>query len=232
MDFSVTYISNSGFLFETDTHIFLMDYEGGRPELVNEKLLSKGKKLIALASHGHGDHFSREILTFGGKPDAAVILAAGMARDRHALYMAPLDKLEVLGVNIEAYGSTDLGVSFMLEINGARIFHAGDYNFWHWKGESTPEEVDEARAAFDSILATIKKPVDIAFFPVDPRLGAEHDIGADVFLAKLAPRIFFPMHFRDSIAAAYAFREKHGTISPKTKIIPLTKPGEIYGGTL
>ncbi|MGI5900495.1 MAG: MBL fold metallo-hydrolase [Christensenellales bacterium] len=237
MDFTVTYISNSGFLIETDEYIFLIDYQGDQPSLVNDSLLEKGKKLIVLASHGHGDHFSPSILAFAEKAGARLLLSddirAGTAAGIE--YIAPLQVKEMFGLEIEAYGSTDMGVSFMINIQGKRVFHAGDLNYWHWMDESTYEEIDQARQFFERVMADIKGPVDIAFFPVDPRLGSQYDLGADIFIERFSPGIFFPMHFRNDSFAAFDFASKHekqtGNMK-KTEIIPLTKAGEKYGGSI
>jgi L-ascorbate metabolism protein UlaG (beta-lactamase superfamily) len=238
MDITVTYISNSGFLIETDEYVFLIDYQGDQPSLVNDSLLEKGKKLIIMASHGHGDHFSQRILNFAGKPGAQLLLSDDIrvgAVAENVDYIAPLQSREVFGLEIEAYGSTDMGVSFMINIGGKRIFHAGDLNYWHWMDESTYEEIDRAREFFERVLGDIKGPVDMAFFPVDPRLGSQYDLGADIFVERFSPRIFFPMHFRNDSFAAFDFAAKHegpaGEMS-KTKIIPLTKAGEKYGGSI
>ncbi len=238
MDFAVTYISNSGFLIETGEYIFLVDYQGDQPSLVNESLLERGKKLIIMASHGHGDHFSPIILNFAGKPGVQLLLSddirVGVARDGID-YIAPLQRKEIFGLEIEAYGSTDMGVSFMINIEGKRIFHAGDLNYWHWTDESTYEEIDQARQFFERVMGEIKGPVDMAFFPVDPRLGSQYDLGADIFVERFSPGIFFPMHFRSDSFAAFDFASKHegqdGKMS-KTKVIPLTKAGEKYGGSI
>ena len=57
---------------------------------------------------------------------------------------------------MRAFRSTDQGVSFLAEAGGTRVFHAGDLNFWHWRAESTPAEVAEARRAFDRAIAEIE----------------------------------------------------------------------------
>ena len=65
------------------------------------------------------------------------------------------------------------------------IFHAGDLNNWHWKEESTEGEVREAENAYLAeleLLARRTNRVDLATFPVDPRLGQEYMLGAKQFV--------------------------------------------------
>lgn len=227
MDFIITYLSNSGFLIETAEYLFVIDYQGDCPAIINDTLLVKEKKIIFMASHGHGDHFSRKILDFADKPDCAVLLSSDIKIQNHQVTtISELQTKNVLGIPIEAYGSTDLGVSFLISLDGGRIFHAGDLNYWHWKDYSTADEVADAKSMFDQIAATIKQPIDIAFFPVDPRMGSQYDLGADLFLEMFHPKLLIPMHFRDAVSAPKDFAKKHEH-NTQTEIIPLTNTGEV-----
>ena len=49
--------------------------------------------------------------------------------------------------------------------------------------------------------------VDVAMFPVDPRLGKEYMRGAGQFVTKIKTHIFVPMHFTPEYAKANAFRD-------------------------
>ena len=44
-------------------------------------------------------------------------------------------------VYVKAYGSTDIGISFLVKVDGLTIFHAGDLNWWHWKEDSLEEQL-------------------------------------------------------------------------------------------
>ena len=39
-------------------------------------------------------------------------------------------------LRVHAFGSTDVGISFLVEAEGKKIFHAGDLNNWHWMDEA------------------------------------------------------------------------------------------------
>ena len=47
----------------------------------------------------------------------------------------PMKNLSLKGVKIKAFGSTDIGISFLVSVDGVDIFHAGDLNWWHWWDE-------------------------------------------------------------------------------------------------
>ena len=103
----------------------------------------------------------------------------------------------ILGENvIYTFDSTDLGVSFLIKSENINIFHAGDLNFWHWKEESLQYYVDEARLIFENIVEDINKhEVDFAMFPTDPRMGRDYYEGSEIFINKVKPKVFAPMHF-------------------------------------
>jgi hypothetical protein len=122
--------------------------------------------------------------------------------------MAPGDTVRFSDeLTVTAFDSTDLGVSFLADFCGIRIFHAGDLNFWHWREESTMQEIEEADAEFHKAVIPIsRESIDVAFFPVDPRQGAMFEAGANYFILSVKPRILIPMHYfhRAETAIDYA----------------------------
>ncbi|MDR0232913.1 MAG: MBL fold metallo-hydrolase [Dysgonamonadaceae bacterium] len=216
----ITYIYQSGFAIEYQNITIIIDYfrDSGvkRYEgIVHEQLLNRSVKLYVLSSHAHPDHFNSEILTWKeNHPDIQYvfskdILDAGKAKSEDAVY---LDKYAVYQDNllkIKAFGSTDIGVSFLIELDGKRIFHAGDLNNWHWKEESTPEEIREAEDNYLLELYDLAKDVDyidVAMFPVDARLGKDYMLGAQQFIDRIRTGLFIPMHFGEKYHEAAAFK--------------------------
>ena len=130
-------------------------------------------------------------------------------------------------LKIEAFGSTDIGISFLLDVADKRIFHAGDLNNWHWEDESTPAEIREAANFYHQELETLAREtdyVDLALFPVDPRLGKDYTRGAREFVDRIHTLQFAPMHFWEKYEKANAFREyveKRGG-----RFLAIGKPGE------
>lgn len=215
------YIYHSGFALLDEGVTVIIDYykdSADRPltGVVHGELLSRPGKLYVLASHVHADHFNPEVLTWKEmRSDVQYlfskdILEGGKSDLWDACY---LDKGNVWtdGVlEVEAFGSTDAGISFLLRWDGKIIFHAGDLNNWHWKEESTEAEVREAeRAYFDEldVLARRTDRMDLVMFPVDPRLGEDYMLGAKQFVDKFRVDRFVPMHFDDAYDKANAFRE-------------------------
>ena len=42
----------------------------------------------------------------------------------------------IKNIHVRSFSSTDEGISFFVEKNDWKIFHAGDFNWWHWKGDT------------------------------------------------------------------------------------------------
>ena len=137
------------------------------------------------------------------------ILKRNRAGKEDAIYLKKEDSYEDHNLWIKAFGSTDSGISFLIEAEGKRLFHAGDLNNWHWKDESTPEEVAEAEKNYlkelDDLVKVTDK-LDVAMFPVDPRIGTDFMRGAQQFVDHIKTNIFVPMHFDEAYARAAAFR--------------------------
>jgi len=219
-----TYIAHSGYGLSIGTNFLLFDYFEGR---IPEGDMENAAGRYIFASHSHGDHFNPSVMELAQKyPDTKLILSSDIGRgdvrlDRGGFY-------EDGNIRVSAFGSTDMGVSFGVEVNGRSLFHAGDLNFWHWRSESTPEEVADARARFEAELALIKEKADgfdCAFFPVDPRLRGRFWEGAEIFLQKFNVRHFFCMHMWEHYDAGVKFLHHY---TGQTVIHTPRKRGQVF----
>lgn len=211
------YIHHSSFIIEGKDFSILIDYYRDTPEAyVHRHFLKFPGRLYILASHAHPDHFNPEVLDWKQeRPDIQYIFSEDIRDTRQACYHDAifLKKGEEWNddrLRIKAFGSTDIGISFLLDIEDKRIFHAGDLNNWHWEEESTPEEVAEAETNYHKELETLVQEtdyVDLALFPVDPRLGHDYMRGARQFTDRIRTKQFAPMHFWKQYDKANAFRE-------------------------
>ena len=101
-------------------------------------------------------------------------------------------------------------ISFVIERNEKKIFHAGDLNNWHWDEESTEAEIRAAESAFTRKLRKIASEYpefDLAMFPVDPRLGHNYMKGAMQFVEAIKVKTFAPMHFGIDYKSANKFED-------------------------
>lgn len=217
----ITYLYNSGFTLELDDCQLVFDYYMGLLPQIS-------KPAVFFASHSHPDHYSSSIFSYDEK-DIVYVLSGEIPVNEgtNIIKLNEGDSAKPLpGIKVNAFGSTDLGVSFMVNVENKIIFHAGDYNLWHWRSESTKEEIAEAEKLFYDVLDTLmpyKEKIDIAFFPIDGRMGEGTEEGARIFAETLCPKVLIPMHFGSNtlvpMGAAHVM-EKF------TKYIVLTEPGE------
>lgn len=214
----LTYIYHSCFVVESEKFTLIFDYyKDSEEKYMHEHLPNFPGRLYVFSSHSHRDHFNPDILGWKkSRSDVQYIFSKDIAD--HELYKGGeafiIDKLQTFSddmLTVKAFGSTDLGVSFLVEVDGKKIFHAGDLNNWHWKQESTEEEVREAENFYLSELAHLvdeTRHLDVAMFPVDHRLGNEYTRGAEQLLDRIKVDLFVPMHFLEHYKEANAFSEK------------------------
>lgn len=209
-------LGNSGFAVEKDESLLVMDcYNPKQHALLGDASLESYLAVTVLISHRHGDHYSRDIWSL---KNASFVAGFDVPAPAGAAMLRPGERTALNGMQIRAYGSTDEGVSFHIEWAGRSLFHAGDLNDWHWRDDGNADYTRQAEAAFSRELATIKKSVphiDIAFFPVDPRMGSDYYRGAILFAAAMRPKLFIPMHYGAAFAPPPPFYDE---IAPYTTV--------------
>lgn len=241
---TVTYIFHSGFLVETPSAVLIFDYFKD-PAGVVDSLDDTGKTVYFIASHRHPDHFVPQIFTIGKRFASHKFLlsheiekCAAYRRhapktdpDFHPVFLYRGDTFDDGTLRLQAFPSTDIGISSLASTDGLKIFHAGDLNLWQWKDAAPAEAVKMARGQFLACLRDIKASgvtnIDAAMYPVDPRQGNGYEDGARIFVDTFKVKHFFPMHFWDDPAkatdfAAYrneTFGEYHALTEPSDKAI-------------
>lgn len=222
----VIYVWHDCFVVRSESSSLVFDFwkdplSEGDPLFLDR--LDPSKPLYVFVSHHHKDHLNRDIFGWISRfPEIYFILSKDTVRMcRHILspssvYKGPKperDRYTELkpgmefstdALHVRAFGSTDIGNSYVVECDGLRIFHAGDLNAWVWTEDSTPGEIRMAINNFQAKLNEIKKylqtaedggEIDICMFPVDSRIGGKYYTGAKMFLEQVYVKRFFPMHF-------------------------------------
>ena len=220
----IYYIYHSGFVLELEKSILIFDFYRIPTDKKNEEesFISKfikrtDKKIYVFSTHSHLDHFNKEILTWLEiNENIKYILSDDIKIYKHKnFYFAKEDdSFELDNLKINTFGSTDLGSSFYINTENKNIFHSGDLHFWHWE-DDTPEEEKTMYDAYMVQLEKIKKMdrIDIAFVPVDPRLGVNTLEGVELFYKILKPKIIIPMHFSDDYSQMKNFIESFKNIN-------------------
>lgn len=214
----VTYIYHSGYLVETEPATLLFDYYKGKLPA-----FPADKPLIVFASHKHPDHFNLRIFDLQNHPGGVTYVFGNDIRlsdrymERHGIDPAVKSKVHRMSphttlslpaggkteIRIHTLRSTDVGVAFYVESGNDRIYHAGDLNWWHWEGEADDFNQEQERVYQEEIgylkellEADAKNPpvLDVAFVPLDPRLGEAYCYGMDYFLSRIPVKEVYPMH--------------------------------------
>lgn len=214
----LTYIFHSGFVLETEQSILVFDYWMD-PSGVMDIVLQGEKPMYVFSSHFHEDHFNRDIFKWRmQKANVTYILSKDILRHRRAakeeadVWLAKGSMWSDERITVRALGSTDSGVSWIVETEGKRIFHAGDLGNWYARflPEAVPgqtiysEEFDEYidpiahEKQFLGELKDIRKVADgfdIVMFPVDARIGNGYTLGGRQFIERFKVGLFVPIHF-------------------------------------
>ena len=229
---TVTYFHHSGFSVAVNETLLVFDYwrgENGALPLraqLTDKDFAGYKQVLVFVSHDHEDHFDEVIYTWDYEHlPITYIVADDLPIGKRGKRMKPGEKLTLGETTVRAFDSTDKGVSFYVTVDGMHIFHAGDLNLWHWREESTLREITQAENAYYAAVAPLEHlPMDIAMFPVDPRMGGLFDAGANHFIMAVKPRLFIPMHWQGRPEVAVNFARQGRT--KYTEVLALTKPRE------
>ena len=216
----ITYIYHSCYSVEIGDYFIIFDYYKG---ILN---IPEDKNVIFVASHGHSDHYTSEILKIPKMKDYTYILSSdighlesddniiyiknnklGMdqlkslynSKNVHSFDPYQLKEIEIKGkkIGVKTFGSTDEGISLILYVDGIAIFHAGDLNYWAWEDYDDKRIKKEYYAFIEQVEKIKNNPIDIAFFPVDYRLGENYYKGAKIFADTVKPQLMFPIHSGD-----------------------------------
>ena len=237
LQLKITHYYHSGFSVACDDILLIFDYWRGEfgeltpdREITAEEL-QKYNKVYVMISHEHPDHYDQIVYTWREWADVTYIVSYDMPIGTRGKRMSPGDEMELAdGIKMTAYGSTDLGISFLVDIDGLKIFHAGDLNYWHWRDESTMAEIEEAEAEFVRKVRPLSSAgIDIAMFPVDPRQGSMYEAGANYFILTAKPRLLIPMHYfrRSDIILEYSRLNR----TRSTEILAMPGYGDSIGVT-
>ena len=199
----IVYLLNSGFMVKDENTLILFD-DYDDPEKIVDRVLNKEnfEHLYILVSHAHFDHFGTHIRAYA--PQTSRYIFSNDIKHTKRIKMFPAELVTFMrkytnfedeGFKVSAYDSTDVGVSFYVELaSGKKIFHAGDFNWWHWENDA-PEQRILAEKTFKKQLKRMQGlEVDVAFFPVDGRLGEAQEKGVTEFVKQVSVKNLIAMH--------------------------------------
>lgn len=207
MKVQITYIVHSSFLVRVDDDVLLFDWSELGVEardtrrLVTDRL-RPGDRLFVLNSHGHGDHFSPEVVQFADHVREThfvfghdIVAAHPEIRPPSLAVAEPDGSVTIGGLDIQTPRANDCNnqsVSFLLEFHGLHIWFGADMAWWDWPQMNAMERKAEEDFFHNQVSQLEKHPLDLAFVNADARL--DNWGGGIAFARRLKPRLFIPMH--------------------------------------
>jgi L-ascorbate metabolism protein UlaG (beta-lactamase superfamily) len=199
----IVWLGHDGFRIDAEKIIYFDPYE-----------IAAGKKAdIILISHEHFDHCSPDDVAKIQQSETVIVAEKDSAKklSGDVRVVSPGESLTVDGVKIEAVPAYNVNknfhpktkgwLGFIVEIEGVRVYHAGDTDF-------IPEMRDYK--------------TDIALLPVSGTYVMTADEAVEAALA-IKPRIVIPMHYGSIIGGQQDAVELEKALNGKIKVIMLAK---------
>lgn len=245
----VIFIHHSCFLVEVDEKVLIFDWFAG--DRVNGYQFrgvipeyEPDTPIYVFASHKHQDHFDMDVLTWAEKyANIHYIFSKDCKMSPHflekhgfpaairdkILYVTAGEKYSIEGnVNIETLRSTDAGVAFYVETNGATFFHAGDLSNWKMEGAGDLINGKMDREYKYQIKKLENKDLNLAFVPMDPRLGEYQFLGIEYFLTHTNAEYVFPMHMWQDYSGIQKFLRRIQDPKQAERIVEIVHENQVF----
>lgn len=213
------YLYHSGVLLENhEVQVFIDSYKD------ISKVINRDKRIYILASHGHSDHWNNDNIKYYGD-NVTFVLSSDITSSmsfkkeiesyksvfpwKQVVSVEPYEKYELRDINVSTYGSTDLGVSFIIEFDEKQIYHSGDLNWWHWENDSEEAQKKEANDYKTELNKFEFNQFDLAFVPLDPRLNAHCYLAMDYFLDQFGVALLVPIHFGENYSITQGLAKRY-----------------------
>lgn len=235
----ITYLDHSGYMIETDSVIMVFDYFRDPAHKVVKTLDHNPEKpIVFFVSHGHQQHFNKEIFNLGQNHKRVYVMSNDFVdrenpqHDVASAGMSPGDSLENLpgGISVKAYGTTGKGCSFAVTTaDGRKIFHAGELGEPLSHNDDAPRDIAKFTEKFKVTINRIAEEqpsFDLVMMAVNTVDGPDFAMGATQFIEAVKVGEFVPYHTDDSTDKACNFAAYPFTKNVDTRMICLTRPGE------
>ena len=244
----IIFIHHSCFLVELDDKVLIFDYfDGDKVEGMHftGKLPSyePDTKIYMFASHRHKDHYDMDILRLADKYSNIHYIFSKDIRIRphflstHGIdpavrdrvtFVSPDNTYHVDDLDIMTLRSTDAGVAFYVTSNGVSLFHAGDLNDWEWDGAGDLINGRVRRAFRHEIKKLSEKPINVAFFPMDPKLMEYQFKGFDFFLQNTSAEFVFPMHMWQDYSGITEYKKRLSNKDMADRVIEIERENQTF----
>lgn len=198
---TIWHLTHSSNMLKLADKLIIFDYPLAANEVKDGDSLATGyilpndirtEEVFVFISHGHSDHFHTDVFDWQDKIEGLHYIVSSDIVDcpPHTIVVEPNQSIDLHGLQIQTYPSTDRGVAFSLHLGGKHIYFSGDNAFWNWNGSL--EESTYVRDVLSQVDNST--PIDIAFQVCDPRLEEHGAGGIYAFARAFEPNILIPLH--------------------------------------
>ena len=216
-NYIVKYWGHSSYSVETKNHFIVFDYvEDASFKLHGETLhVSQSKinfdnikkPIMMFNSHTHFDHYNRELNEKLSNNDNIFTIVGGPIKSlKNTTYLLPGDSINIKDIQIYASTSTDMGVCYLLEVDGIIIYYAGDNIDWGDGEITTANYLMSMSALYDALN---DNTINIGFVPVCNYSEQMYDSITDsaIYICReLGIEKVYPMHSKSSIKPYEIFK--------------------------
>lgn len=227
------YLDHSGFVVDTGSTALIFDYfhydKSAHSHAIPVTQMDD-RTVFVLVSHGHHDHYSQEIFEWRKTyPNITYILSDDINTNEDAVRVSPNNRYQVRHITVDTLRSTDIGVAFIVKADGYCIYHAGDLSWWHWEGEAA-SYLAQMKNDYQREINKLKQVglIDVAFVPVDPRLGDAYVYALDYLMQTVQVRSVVPMHLWNDFSVGEKLLADQRTILYRDKIVSLSGSGQAF----
>ena len=244
----VIFIHHSCFVVEAQEKVFIFDYfsgdklngytfKGTLPEYPSET------PIYLFSSHSHKDHYDMDVLRWTEKyPNIKYIFSKDIKISpnflkKHGIHPSVREKVTFVSPNkqyklddltIKTLRSTDAGVAYYVECNSTTLFHAGDLSDWKWEGAGDLTNGVQERSYRFQIRQLAGLPIQIAFIPMDTRLGQHQSAGIEFFLQETEAEHIFPMHMWQDYSGIATFKRKISNSIMAERIMDISEENQEF----
>lgn len=236
----IWYLGHSGFAVRLSQYVLVFDDAQAISDFPSFSTQGSGTqpadlKKIVFVSHRHADHFSSKIFQWDGQEKQLSYVLSDDIPPTEGIggvkRIGAGQTTTVDGVRIKTLQSTDEGVAYLVNADGAVLYHAGDLNWWHWEGESASYNEDMARR-YQRQIDTLKGTgIDVAFVPADPRLGKSALWSMDYLMRTAEVSLCIPMHFWKDCSIFQRIADDPLTEPYRDRVAVMKEPLECFSVT-
>ena len=119
-------------------------------------------------------------------------------------------------------------LAFIVKTKEGTIYHAGDLNDWEWDGAGDLINGRVRRAFRHEIKKLSEKPINVAFFPMDPKLMEYQFKGFDFFLQNTSAEFVFPMHMWQDYSGIIEYKKRLSNKDKADRVIEIERENQTF----